>query len=118
MMAIGSHERAKILRPIMKAQRNRCYLCDCEMTLFIGYGNAAPHAATIDHIVPLSHGGTWDRNNLAACCYECNQIKGSRQLPNKKNERRQIRAHDKRKQRFAQFQTSLHCTIPLRGGWI
>jgi len=29
----------------------------------------------IDHIIPVSRGGTNDENNLVACCYKCNRWK-------------------------------------------
>lgn len=31
---------------------------------------------TVDHVVPIILGGNSDRNNLAPCCYSCNQKKG------------------------------------------
>jgi 5-methylcytosine-specific restriction endonuclease McrA len=35
---------------------------------------------TIDHIVPLSRGGTHERANLAPACWSCNCSKGARLL--------------------------------------
>lgn len=35
------------------------------------------YTATTDHIVPLSRGGTDDRENLILCCKKCNLEKGS-----------------------------------------
>lgn len=35
-------------------------------------------AATIEHIVPTTHGGTDDVENLALACARCNQRKGAR----------------------------------------
>ena len=32
--------------------------------------------ATIDHKHPRSRGGTWDYENLAICCAQCNSLKG------------------------------------------
>lgn len=32
-------------------------------------------AATVDHIVPVSEGGTDDRSNLVSCCWDCNNLK-------------------------------------------
>lgn len=49
----------------------RCHYC----------GRRAGEAVTlqIDHVVPLSAGGTHDRNNLVAACWECNQGKAALQ---------------------------------------
>ena len=35
---------------------------------------------TIDHIVPISKGGTYDYDNLQCCCFKCNQLK-SNEMP-------------------------------------
>lgn len=35
-------------------------------------------AATLDHLVPTAHGGTWARANLVLACYACNQAKADR----------------------------------------
>jgi 5-methylcytosine-specific restriction endonuclease McrA len=32
----------------------------------------------IDHIIPVSAGGSNQRDNLAASCYRCNEFKGAR----------------------------------------
>jgi 5-methylcytosine-specific restriction endonuclease McrA len=32
---------------------------------------------TLEHIVPLSHGGTHDLSNLALACFECNNARAS-----------------------------------------
>lgn len=33
---------------------------------------------TIDHVIPVSKGGTWMLENLVLCCLGCNQWKGER----------------------------------------
>lgn len=35
---------------------------------------------TIDHIVPIPKGGTYDYDNLQCCCFKCNQLK-SNEMP-------------------------------------
>ena len=35
-------------------------------------------ANSVDHVVPRSHGGTDDLDNLVACCSSCNSSKGDR----------------------------------------
>lgn len=36
------------------------------------------YTVTIDHVVPLSRGGTNDPENLRWCCKKCNTAKGSK----------------------------------------
>jgi 5-methylcytosine-specific restriction endonuclease McrA len=45
-----------------------CFYCDSEL------------ADTVDHIVPLSAGGTDDRSNLVSACWPCNELKGTEDL--------------------------------------
>lgn len=35
-------------------------------------------ASTVDHVIPLSRGGTNNRLNLVGCCNRCNQKKGDK----------------------------------------
>lgn len=35
------------------------------------------HHMTIEHIVPLSHGGSYDLCNLALACFGCNNQRGN-----------------------------------------
>jgi 5-methylcytosine-specific restriction endonuclease McrA len=30
----------------------------------------------VDHVIPLTRGGSWELSNLLLCCAECNTIKG------------------------------------------
>jgi hypothetical protein len=41
--------------------------------------NCGKPANTIDHIIPLSRGGTNDLENLQPMCWKCNKAKGSKQ---------------------------------------
>ncbi|MCG3808923.1 HNH endonuclease [Psychrobacter sp. Ps4] len=52
----------------------RCYLCgkSTPKSLRGTYDNRAPE---LDHIKPLSKGGTHTMDNVACCCRECNRIK-------------------------------------------
>lgn len=38
----------------------------------------SPDQLTLDHIVPVSRGGSDDIENLVTCCHRCNSIKGAR----------------------------------------
>lgn len=47
-------------------QKGRCFYCKSPLTA---------NLATSDHRVPASKGGTVCRENIAAACYSCNQVK-------------------------------------------
>jgi 5-methylcytosine-specific restriction endonuclease McrA len=40
-------------------------------------GSNEPNAPTLDHIVPISKGGSHIRSNVQLACLECNQAKGN-----------------------------------------
>ena len=52
---------------IIKTKLTRCEYCDCKLnkTNF-----------SVDHKIPLSHGGDTSDVNLAYCCNHCNSAKG------------------------------------------
>jgi len=50
------------------ATRGRCFYCSKQLTR---------QSFTIDHVIPLMHGGEqWLLTNLVACCEPCNTKKG------------------------------------------
>lgn len=63
----------KFVDPFFEAQEGRCYLCGGLMDR--DYMPGSVTWATVDHIVPLSRGGTWDAENLAAAHRGCNTWK-------------------------------------------
>ncbi|MGH9862933.1 MAG: HNH endonuclease [Candidatus Acidiferrales bacterium] len=61
--------RALSRKNILLRDRNTCQFC----------GQIFPAAElTLDHVIPRSRGGTTSWDNLVACCYRCNNIKGDR----------------------------------------
>lgn len=50
----------------------------CNARLVIGLDDQSDGAATIEHIVPRTHGGDDDLRNLAIACPRCNALKGKR----------------------------------------
>lgn len=52
---------------VLKRDKYTCYYCKCNN----------PLVQTVDHITPLSNGGTNEDKNLVSCCIVCNKIKGS-----------------------------------------
>jgi len=41
----------------------------------------AQEATTVDHLIPVSKGGTDQESNLVACCVQCNSAKRDRMAP-------------------------------------
>ena len=50
-----------------------CYLCGC--TVQTGGDYNADDAATLDHVIPRSKGGSDEDENLRTCCRLCNSLK-------------------------------------------
>lgn len=59
----GSHTKEDI-QDIIRLQKNRCAICRVKMK-----------SPCMDHIIPLSRGGTNFRTNLQAVCRPCNSMK-------------------------------------------
>lgn len=55
-------------REILKENYGICACCGKKLTT---------KTMTVEHIIPLSRGGTNDRKNLTVLCYDCNQLKGN-----------------------------------------
>ena len=49
-----------------KISAGKCYYCARKVE---------PSSLTMDHVVPLARGGLSKKNNLAACCKDCNTKK-------------------------------------------
>lgn len=52
-----------------------CYLCGCELSE--RDGDVRDNYPTVDHVIPLSHGGAHTYDNVRACCHTCNSYKGA-----------------------------------------
>lgn len=52
----------------------------CGKRVYREVNNTHNSKATIDHIVPLSKGGTNAQYNLVLSCFECNNRKGSKEV--------------------------------------
>lgn len=58
---------------LFAAQKGRCWLCGLRMLKKRGQINTV----TVDHIIPLSRGGTHSKRNLKGACYLCNKTRGN-----------------------------------------
>jgi 5-methylcytosine-specific restriction endonuclease McrA len=57
----------------------RCQLCGCATPLRLR-GQTADRAPELDHIVPLSCGGSHTHDNVQCACRSCNSAKGARPM--------------------------------------
>lgn len=73
-MIVGTQTTQRILFPpeerkrILKKNYGICACCGRKLN---------PKTMTIEHIIPLSRGGTNEEKNLTVLCYDCNQRKGN-----------------------------------------
>jgi 5-methylcytosine-specific restriction endonuclease McrA len=63
------NEHLQYRRPLLRDQQGQCYFCKVP----IAFG-----AMEIDHLTPISRGGSSDYDNLAGCCSQCNKAKANR----------------------------------------
>lgn len=67
---MGSERRQRFWK---RNKSTRCYYCNKRVLRDLPQHH--PNKATIDHILPVSKGGTHALVNLVICCYPCNQEK-------------------------------------------
>lgn len=60
-------------RQVFVEENWKCYLCDRQCIEWPGF--AVSEAATLDHVMPVSKGGTHTRDNVRCCCWACNMEK-------------------------------------------
>lgn len=70
LQAEGSHTSEE-LKSLWKQQGGRCVYCGCKLTTKYRH---------LDHVIPLSRGGTNWISNLAWACPSCNSAKGNKLL--------------------------------------
>lgn len=62
---------------ILQRQGRRCFYCFHPISPAKPPQGETCSQATLDHVVPLSLGGSHTYSNLVACCKECNFFKGN-----------------------------------------
>ena len=63
-------------RQVFERDNWRCYLCGVDTPEFL-QGSADAQAPSIDHVFPLSRGGTHSLDNVRCACRRCNSRKGA-----------------------------------------
>ena len=64
------------LAKLYKRDNGKCYICGKHLILNDKYNR--PDAPTIEHVVPISKGGTNTWSNVKLACRECNVKKGTK----------------------------------------
>lgn len=63
------------MRKLVKAFSGKCHYCGIEVAYKKSTLSTASNAATRDHVVPISAGGTNAKHNIVLACLACNQNK-------------------------------------------
>lgn len=61
-------------RKVYERDKHRCYVCNTKVVMCDDY---QPNQATLDHIIPLSKGGSHTYDNVRTCCHRCNSNKAN-----------------------------------------
>ncbi len=69
-----SRRRAKKVRRLRARDGSLCIWCKCQLCFD---GKNGLKSATIEHLRPISRGGTHNIKNLALACLECNRARGN-----------------------------------------
>lgn len=74
---LGIAGRHKLLLTVFTEQNGICF--HCELPTFVDKyapGARKQNQATVEHLVPLSHGGCSCAVNLVVACHRCNTVRG------------------------------------------
>jgi len=63
---------------VFEKDNGKCYLCDTETHLENLKESYQPKLSTVDHIIPISKGGSHTWENVRNCCLKCNITKHDR----------------------------------------
>lgn len=67
-----------VRKVLIRRDGTLCHYCEVSMTMPKGEGEQTPDTMTIDHVVPLSLGGSEQVKNMVLACYSCNNGLDSR----------------------------------------
>lgn len=75
---LNSRAKKEYLIKLSGEQNHRCAYCGDDLILHCDKTKYQQRRkATIDHVIPVSEGGTYDYENLVAACAQCNSVKQS-----------------------------------------
>ena len=63
---------------VFEKDNGQCYLCNIETHLENSKEGYQPQLSTVDHIIPISKGGSHTWENVRNCCLKCNITKHDR----------------------------------------
>lgn len=89
---VSGRRRKEAVRRLSKQYRWKCSYCGRDLY---------PQTATVDHVVPLSKGGTNDYENLRLSCARCNRDKGSSEPEQFDEHVKRHRIEAERRKRYA-----------------
>jgi 5-methylcytosine-specific restriction endonuclease McrA len=72
---------ARLRRRVRERDGDECWLCGLTMEFVEGLRAQQPRDATLDHVVPLSKGGTNALANLRLAHFTCNTHRGNEDPP-------------------------------------
>jgi 5-methylcytosine-specific restriction endonuclease McrA len=76
---LGTPVRGISVRSLRQLHGDQCYYCSITMQFVRASGREfIPDKATIEHVIPLSVGGTHDWENCRLCCWQCNIRKNNK----------------------------------------
>ena len=110
---------------LAESQNWKCCFCGCYMLETHGKKNSV----TVEHVTPKSQGGSDDPENLAASCYNCNNLRGIRDVkkfrpsnPNDKSKAQhrlevKISGYVKKAKKFAEIDFKVNDIIQSFDDW-
>lgn len=87
---LGSTRRRRLFRTLRVRDGDFCCWCKRRMIFEEAFRSSHPWAASIEHIIPRSAGGSNEKENLKLACRQCNTTRvhpeGDLQCPTPTNE--------------------------------
>lgn len=73
--SMSSKDRAVKRQELVARDGGQCFYCDKDLVMPVGAGHQNHNAATLDHIIPRSKGGSNRLTNLVLACQSCNDLR-------------------------------------------